>query len=46
MSDVTNIKLLRKAYDEAVKLELDSFIFNGEEMHTNYVKYLLEHHSS
>lgn len=38
-----DIKALRKAYDAAVKNELDEFEFQGNTLVTGYAKYLLEY---
>jgi len=36
-------KELKKLYGKAVKEEKDRFVFQGRELVTGYVKYLLEH---
>lgn len=37
------VKSLRKEYDKAVKEGKDVFVFEGQELVTNYAKYLLEY---
>lgn len=40
--DEEKLRRLKKAYDEAVKNQKDSFFFDGQEYLTSYAKYLIE----
>lgn len=39
----SKLKLLKKAYNEAVNQKKDSFTFQNQEYVTDYAKYLIEH---
>lgn len=41
-----SIKRLRKLYGNAVMNEQETFLFDGQEMVTNYAKYVLEYYDS
>ena len=38
-----NINILQKKYDNAVKNNIDVFMYDGNEILTTYAKYLLEY---
>jgi hypothetical protein len=40
--DLKKAKRLKRAYEEAVEVGAESFIFEGDEYLTSYAKYLLE----
>lgn len=44
--DLAKAKRLKEAYEEAIDVGAESFIFEGDEYLVTYVKYLLEHLSS
>jgi hypothetical protein len=41
--DLKKAERLKRAYEEAIEVKAESFIFEGDEYLTSYAKYLLEH---
>jgi len=44
MNEIDEMKLFRKEYKKAVKENKKIFYFNGQEILTDYAKYLLEYY--